>query len=324
MTRLNILHHGSCFDGCASSALFRAFYLRHVDPEAVVHTTPLVHGPPGELPASLLAGDDNAIVDYGYSRDPRLGWWFDHHRSGLKEPDRAHFEARPAERFFYDPKAPSCTGFMARVLAERYGFDVAPLAELVHWAEIIDAAAFTDPTQAVELEEPALRLMTVLEASTDEELQRRIIAGMGASPLAEVVADPVVDAALQPLLLRHRENIGIVRERIRRVGPVVTYDVCDLGLEGINKFIPYYLHPDATYAVAVTAGPRRAKIGVGSNPWRPGERRHDIAALCQRFGGGGHPVVGAISLPPEDVEGARSVAAQVIEALAGPGDAPAP
>lgn len=317
MARLQILHHGSCFDGCASAALFRAFYLRHVDPTADVHTTALVHGPPGALPATLLAGDENAIVDYGYSQSDKLGWWFDHHRSGLKEPDRAHFEARPADRFFYDPAAPSCTGYMARALAGRWGFDPSPHEELVRWAEIIDAAAFPSARMAVELEEPALRLMTVLEASGDEAMQRRIIAGMGAVPLGELVADPAVDAALRPLLDRHRRNIDLVRAHARQEGAIVTYDLADLGIEGVNKFIPYFLFPDALYVVAVTAGPQRTKISVGSNPWRPTERRHDIAALCQRYGGGGHPVVGAISLPPGELAETRRVAVEVIATLGG-------
>ena len=30
------------------------------------------------------------------------------------------------------------------------------------------------------------------------------------------------------------------------------------------------------------------KISIGSNPWAPERRNHDIAVLCQRFGGGGH------------------------------------
>lgn len=317
MARLQVLYHGSCFDGCASSALFTSFYRQHVDASAEVGYTALVHGPPGAFPTELLTGDDNAIVDFGYSRSEHLGWWFDHHKSGLKEPDREHFAARPADRFFYDPKAPSCAGYISRSLAERWGFDPAPHAELIRWAELIDAAAFPDPAMAVELAEPALRIMTVLEASGDDlALQQRIITGMGSRPLADVAADPPVDAALQPLLARHRRTIELIRERVRVVGRVVTYDLADQRLEGINKFIPYFLHPDAIYVIAVSASEQRAKISVGSNPWLRSERRHDIAALCQRYGGGGHPVVGAISLPPDQVAEARRIAAELIEELA--------
>jgi nanoRNase/pAp phosphatase (c-di-AMP/oligoRNAs hydrolase) len=44
-------------------------------------------------------------------------------------------------------------------------------------------------------------------------------------------------------------------------------------------------------------------------------RTHNIAAICERYGGGGHPVVGAISLAGADVAAARKVAAEVIATL---------
>jgi len=37
----------------------------------------------------------------------------------------------------------------------------------LHWAEIIDGALFESAAQAVELREPALRLMTWVEANRD-------------------------------------------------------------------------------------------------------------------------------------------------------------
>ncbi len=86
-----------------------------------------------------------------------------------------------------------------------------------------------------------------------------------------------------------------------------------------NKFIPYYLWPEATYAVALTRTPTRLKISVGSNPWRREARRHDIASLCERYGGGGHPAVGAISLPVDARDEARRVAAEVVQILRGDG-----
>jgi hypothetical protein len=42
---------------------------------------------------------------------------------------------------------------------------------------------------------------------------------------------------------------------------------------------------------------------------------HNLAALCERYGGGGHPVVGAISFAPEDLPRARRVAREISEEL---------
>ena len=315
MARLHVLYHGCCFDGCASAALFSSYYRGHVAPGAEVTFGALTHGPPGPLPESVFVGDENAIVDFGYNRSDRLTWWFDHHQSGLKPPDEDHFASRPEERFFYDPKAPSCAGFIARSLSARYGFDTGAHAELLEWADIIDSASFQDARTAVELVHPALRIMTVLEAAASEPLQQKIIAGMQTLSLREIVEEAEVAETLSVLLERHQRLIAIIRERATLDRGVVTFDITDLEHEAYNKFIPYYLHPEAVYVVAVSSGRKRAKVSVGSNPWRPGERRHNIAEICQRFGGGGHPVVGAISLPPDQAQQARDVAAKVAEEL---------
>ena len=54
---------------------------------------------------------------------------------------------------------------------------------------------------------------------------------------------------------------------------------------------------------------------MGSNPWAREKRTHDLARICERYGGGGHPVVGAVSLPAEELERARSIAREIVCAL---------
>jgi nanoRNase/pAp phosphatase (c-di-AMP/oligoRNAs hydrolase) len=54
---------------------------------------------------------------------------------------------------------------------------------------------------------------------------------------------------------------------------------------------------------------------VGSNPWTPEEPRHNLATICERYGGGGHARVGAISLAPGALTEARRVAAEIVEEL---------
>jgi c-di-AMP phosphodiesterase-like protein len=67
--------------------------------------------------------------------------------------------------------------------------------------------------------------------------------------------------------------------------------------------------------VAVSPSSFRTKISVGSNPWAPVEPRHNLATICERYGGGGHARVGAISLEPGQVDEARRVAAEIAEEL---------
>jgi hypothetical protein len=86
-------------------------------------------------------------------------------------------------------------------------------------------------------------------------------------------------------------------------------------MEGYNKFVPYFLFPDSIYTVSVSPSSFRTKISVGSNPWSPEPPRHNLASICERYGGGGHARVGAISLPPGQLESARRIAAEVVAEL---------
>ena len=325
--RLRVLYHGNCFDGCSSAGVFTRFYREKIAAGSVeVAYRPMEHkGDAQAFPADAFDGDENACVDFRYSQDPRLTWWFDHHASAFQQPgDEAHFRADATGRKFYDATAKSCTKFIADTVAAKFGFDADPLRELVEWAEIIDGALFRDAQMAVELKEPALQLMTFIENNRAPDLAERFIADLIARPLAEIAASPYVREALVPVLAQHEKNIDTIRAAARLEGGVVHYDLADRNVGAFNKFITYYLFPEARYSVGVTA-PGRVKISVGSNPWSRVPRTHDISAICGRYGGGGHPVVGAVSIPRDEVPRARQIAAEIIAELQGPGDAaPAP
>ncbi len=118
-----------------------------------------------------------------------------------------------------------------------------------------------------------------------------------------------------PVLERHRAAVDVVRRSARVDGPVVTVDLVGSGIESSNKFIAYDLFPQAAYAVVVSQDPKRTKVSVGSNPWSRPARPHDISRLCERYGGGGHAVVGAVSLPPGRAADARRIAGEIAHAL---------
>jgi hypothetical protein len=109
--------------------------------------------------------------------------------------------------------------------------------------------------------------------------------------------------------------VDAVKRVARLEGGVVLVDLGDEAVDGANKFIAYHLFPEARYTVVVTKDAKRTKVSVGSNPWaRPG-RAHDIAKLCERYGGGGHAVVGAVSLGPDELPRARRIAGEIATAL---------
>jgi len=316
--KLRVLFHGNCFDGSASAGLFARFFREKLaTPDAEVGFSPMQHkGDPKPLPEALMDGDVNACVDFRYSQSAKLHWWFDHHMSAFQLPgDEAHFRADQSGQKFYDPHAKSCTKFLANTLADRFGWDIGRFAELIHWGEIIDGALFPSAAMAVELAEPALRLMTWVENNRNPAHALRFIDDLVTRPLAEIAASPYVAEALVPLLERHTRNIEVMRRCCRLEDGVAIANLIPEHVGSINKFIVYYLHPDATYAVTLLSLGERMKISVGSNPWPKTPRTHDIAKLCERYGGGGHPAVGAISLPKDDMARVEQVAAEVIAFL---------
>src|SRR5947208_3242052 len=155
----------------------------------------------------------------------------------------------------------------------------------------------------------------VIEGEPDERFIERIIRDLTRKSLAEVATSAEVGARFQPILKLHRETLEAIRRKAIYDKDVVQFDLVDEGYEGFNKFIPYYLFPDATYTVALTRAPQRTKISVGSNPWAPRPRRHNIATICERYGGGGHAGVGAISLAPDEVDQARKAMGEIVEEL---------
>jgi hypothetical protein len=316
--KLRLLYHGHCFDGVASAAVFTRFYKSRIHTEAEVKYTSLLHRPGALFDEEMFDGDENAIVDFKYSTSDRLTWWFDHHQSAFLTPaDEAHFLKDDSGRKFLDATRKSCTEFIADIAQSRFGFEDKELEPLVHWAHIIDGALYESPAQCVELAAPALQLMQVIESDPDDAFIEWIIRALVTSSLDEVANSDEVQRRFHPILALHRETLETIRRKAVYSKGVVQFDLVDEGLEGFNKFIPYYLHPETTYSVALTRTSHRTKISVGSNPWAPRPRRHNIASICERYGGGGHAVVGAVSFAPDEVERGRAAVREIVEELSG-------
>lgn len=127
--------------------------------------TGLLHRPGTLFDLEMFDGDENAIVDFKYAASERLTWWFDHHESAFLTPeDEAHFRADTSGKKFLDSTRKSCTEFIGDAASSRFGFNAEPLKSLIRWAHIIDGALYESAAQCVELREPPLQLMQVIEA----------------------------------------------------------------------------------------------------------------------------------------------------------------
>lgn len=314
--RVRVMYHDHCFDGAASAAFFSRFYRDTFAPQAEFVYTGMAHKASQIFEDSLFDGDENAIVDFKYSPHPRLTWWFDHHQSAfLNAEDASHYRQHASAKKMYDPSFRSCTKYIATVAAELYGFHAADLQELVRWADIIDGAQYADAREAVELGSAASKLTLVIEGSKGSDVVQTIIRKMMSESLDAIIAAPEIQALYRPLYERHLRSIDIIAKQSENRDGVVFFDLVEQGLDGYNKFIPYYLFPDSVYTVSVSVSTFRSKVSVGSNPWAPQPLRFNLASICERYGGGGHPKVGAISFEIHQVAEARQAAAEITAEL---------
>lgn len=314
--RVRVFYHDKCFDGASSAALFSRFYRERIRSDGEFVFSGLLHRAGALFEERDFDGDENAIVDFKYSSSPKITWWFDHHESAFLSPaDAAHFEQEHSNRKFYDPDFKSCTSFIAAIAEQRFGFDPRSVAELVHWTDIVDGAMYEDARSAVEMKAPAMKLTMAIEASQDPNFVKKLIPLLAYEPLANILEKPFVASVLPPLLERHRRSQEILRKRTEEKDGTIYFDITDLDLEGYNKFVPYYLHPDSIYSVGLSKSSFRVKVSVGSNPWSKREPTVNLAKVCERYGGGGHARVGAISFEPEENEAAHKAAHEIVEEL---------
>lgn len=321
--KVRVFYHDKCFDGACSASLFSRFHRECITPDASYEFCGLVHRAGALFNEADFTGDQNAIVDFKYCASPKITWWFDHHLSAFLSPEdnqdylNGIADGRYANRRFYDPDYTSCTSFLAHIASTKFGMNVEPLKELIHWADIVDGAKYESPEAAVEMAAPAMKLTLVIESSQDPDFVPRLIPLLTQMPLAEVLRQPFIAELMPPLLARHQDSLSLIGDRAEFQDGAIYFDITDRQLEGYNKFIPYYLHPDSTYSVGLSKSSFRTKVSVGSNPWtrRKPEEMVNLASVCERYGGGGHARVGAISFPPDRSDDARAAAAEIVAEL---------
>jgi hypothetical protein len=318
-----IFYHDKCFDGACSASLFTRFHRERVKTADSFSYHGLVHRAGALFDEGEFTSGENAIVDFKYSASPKVTWWFDHHQSAFLTPeDQKHFEAGQTDgsermRKFFNPNYISCTSLIADIAQVNFGFDTAPVLELIKWADIVDGARYESAKAAVEMAEPAMKLTMVIESSPDPTLVKRLIPILTEMSLQHVLDQGFVQELLGPLMDRHWAALELIKQRSTVDQGVITFDITDQPTEGYNKFIPYYLHPDATYNVGLSKSSFRTKVSVGTNPWTklmPSELVN-LAAICERYGGGGHARVGAISFPPDREDEARKAVGEIVSEL---------
>lgn len=309
--------HGHCFDGLASAVVFTKL-LRHLhgpDLQFEYHACGYGAGQKTATPG-LLRGDINAILDYRFCATESLDWYFDHHRTAFAGPeDRAFFTNRQASgRYFFEPDYSSCTKLIADLASTRFGLSPG-LEDLVRWADIIDSAAFPSAQAAIDRSSPEMQLVSVVEQHGNDGLITELVHKLETSSLNAVASSDAIRQRYAPIGDRQRVYFEAVSQRAQDGGRAVYVDLTDAAVDLIGKFVTYALYPKSTYSVVVAKLKRGFKISVGYNPWSGNPLDTDISAICARYGGGGHPVVGGISLGDGERDKAQQIASEIYREL---------
>lgn len=305
------------------SAVMFTRLLRHLHPGEELAFTYRAQGyGPGSngVDPAIFTGQENAILDFRFSAAPQLTWYFDHHVSAFPSPDdRKTYDERAHESrertMFHDGAYGSCTKLIADIGKARFGLDVSNQAELIRWADMIDTAGFPSAEMAVARSEPVLHLMTVVEQHGGDAFLQAMVPRLLEEPLETIARGKDIEEAFAPLAAQHEGYVELVKRHAVVKGDVVIVDLSSVVIDVAAKFVTYSLWKDSAYSVMLSCSPSKCKISIGYNPWSPVPRRHNIAAICERYGGGGHPVVGAISLPADQKERAQALVNEIAEEL---------
>jgi hypothetical protein len=318
-----IASHGHCFDGLASAVIFLRAIRRSalgLSPDAELEYAALGYGPRQTRPETLtLSFEKLAILDYRYSARSELSYYFDHHRTAFaNSEERADFERRQKaepERYAYDEAVSSCTKLLAEHLIKWEGLELGDLAELIAWADTVDAARFQDAHSASDYNNPVLRLVSVVEQYGDAAFFRRAAPLLESSSLLDFCRSDLIEERYGSIYPHQRRYFDLVKTRGVLGARVAYVDLSEDTIHAVSKFAVYAEFPRALYSVVLARQKSALRISVGYNPWCGMAREHDIGTMCAEHGGGGHPVVGGIAFQLNELDRARTIARGLAKTL---------
>jgi hypothetical protein len=293
--------------------------LRHIRGPAVQFRYVACGYTPNQAPiSSLLRGDENAILDYRFVRDARLGWYFDHHRTAFGSPeDQRYFAGRQGEvPYYYDGSYSSCTQLVSDVARDQYDLVDDKLAGLTEWADKIDSASFESAEAALDYSQPVMQLARVVEHHGDSAFLAELVPELLSRPVEDVARMSKHQKRYRKIQSHAHAFAERVKQSARTLDRVVFVDLSDAEVESFGKFVTYALYPKAMYSVLLGRFKTGARISVGYNPWSDRKLDRDLSSICVRYGGGGHPFVGGISFPASDIPRAQRVAQAIALELA--------
>lgn len=303
--------HSPCFDGIVSSVLALDF-LEGSQNWKFAALRPVNY----DLRTGWLSeklSKPFAVVDFLYH--PAAGFWADHHQTTFVEPSlKQHFEEQKNPYHIYGSKSGSCAKLLWRVLALRFNYRNRRFAELVRWADKIDAARYGSVEEAISGPYPALNINRTLMITRDPDYPAWLVTQLRDHSLDEI-------GRLPEVVEKSNEVKTLVQVGLDRLSKTVHLDGSDIAVFDvdssdvlINRYSPYHFFPEARYSIGMVRTNDGIKITAMRNPWQQFPSVY-LGKVFERFGGGGHRRVGSVLLKDSDAREAQRVMKRLLREI---------
>jgi hypothetical protein len=273
----------------------------------------------------VRSGDIIANLPY----HPNCTLWFDHHITNtMPEFDRpimpgkggfrlAPSAARVVYEYYLDPANLQNAG---RAIPPNDGLSFLESDRIKHLledADKIDAGQLTREDVLHPQGYVLISMTTDGRYADDEPYWLRIIDLLRDETLERTMDDPEVKRRCQKVLEFQEKLRAILLANTALKGNVIYVDLRRVqDIPDGNRFLLFTLFPEGNIAVKVTNDtqrPNTAAISVGYNIFNK-TATINVGELLQRYGGGGHKVVGSCRVPNEHAEQAiKEIVAAVTE-----------
>jgi hypothetical protein len=315
----NILTHGYCLDGLISASLFTIWLDLSGERSNRRYRTCGYSPKLKTLPSAWFDADVNALLDFRFADHPKLTHYIDHHATAFRdaaEQAAALESAASGQRVVhFDPEAKSCAGLIVRA-ARQHGLEIVH-EELITLADQVDSASFANAEEPFFARSPGLQLADVAERHADTSFVARMCPLLIERSLVEIAKLPEIVDKANAIALNKTRFLAAIKATGQLRGEVAVVDLTTAkGVSVAGKFATYLAFPRCRYSATLLRTQEQLKLGIGHNPFAEMPRKHDIGALCRRYGGGGHRAVGAINFVARDLDNARRVLSEVAALLA--------
>ncbi|HEV8640704.1 MAG TPA: hypothetical protein VGV13_06375 [Methylomirabilota bacterium] len=303
MAAPSLYFHSPCFDGIASAVLAWDFLETRGD-----WTNPILRAVNYDQRGHWLTSPlkaPAAVVDFLYH--PNASFWADHHLTTfLDAAAQAHFSGRREPWLLYDAEADSCAGLLWRRFLADFGHRNALYADLVAWADKLDAARYESVDEAITGTTPALRLALGLAAGDPGDYCETLVRALRDLHLEEVANLPTA----RERYAKARALFDAGLDRFKRAAHLEGDDIVVFDVDAtdvlVSRYAPYYFYPHARYSIGITRLADSAKVTAMRNPWYEFPSV-PLGRIAEGLGGGGHQRVAAVLLQGEQAAHAGAV-----------------